>query len=244
MRLVELKNETDSRCNQLRQFYYSGLRAGGKRAEPEESADMERVWRNSRLDGAPFRFRADWKVPHSGILEVDFVQIIKPSAKDCPRPKTGCTPEQAFFQMLSSLEPPEVTPQERISALRRYSNTALFTCQQLASLICLFDQAEMRVEVCVIGYSRTIDWHCFKNVILTLGSRELKMLHNRIGYIKIFTDIMAVELYELHLEDFKQEQLLFHDNSKHIDYIKDNFLRAFIIWLYESKAILSLPTLN
>ncbi len=200
LRLVELKNETENRFNQLHQFYCSGLRSGGKRVEPEESADMERVWRNSRLDGAPFTFRADWKVPHSGIFEVDFVQIMKPDPKDCPRPKTGCTPDQAFFQMLSALEQPEITPRERVSALRRYSNTALFTCQQLASLLRLFDRAEMRVEICVIGFSRTIDWHGFKNVILSLVPRELKMLHNRIGYINIFDDMMAVDFYELDLE--------------------------------------------
>ena len=210
LRLFELKNETDHRSNQLHQFYYSGSRSGGKRVEPKESATMERVWRNSRLNGVTFRFHADWKLPHCGILEVDFVQIIKPDTKDCPCPGNACTPDQTFFQMLSSL--PGLTPQQQISVIRRYSNAALFTCQQLEKLLCLFDQPEMHVEVCVIGYARTIDWHCFKYVILTLEPRELKMFHHRIGFVNIFDDVMAVNFYELNLESnedrFVMQELL------------------------------------
>ena len=200
MRLVELKNETDDREAQLRDFYCSGRRAGGRRADAEDSPDLERVWRNGRLDGEPFKFRTDWKVPYSGILELDFVQIIRPKPADVPRPKTGLSREQLFLQMLQSLQAPEMTDVQRVSLLRRFSNSDLFTCQQLASVLNLVHQPEQRVEVCVIGYARTIDWHGYKNVTLALTPRELKLLHGRVGFVNLFDDVVAVDIYELDLE--------------------------------------------
>jgi hypothetical protein len=200
MRLVELKNETEGREVQLREFYSLGRRAGGRRADVEDNADLERVWRNGKLDGAPFKFRTDWKVPHSGILELDFVQIIKPNPADVPRPKTGVSKDQVFLQMLQSLQTPEMTDVQRIGTVRRYSNSELFTCQQLASILALIREPEQRVEVCVIGYARTSDWHGFKNVTFSLGPRELKQLHSRLGFINLFDDIVAVDFYELDLE--------------------------------------------
>ena len=200
MRLVELKNETDDRAAQLRDFYYSGRRSGGRRADADDSGDMEWVWRNGRLDGAPLRFRSDWKVPYSGILEVDFVQIIRPKPGEAAPGKAGMSRDQEFLQLVHALEAADLSEAHKAMMVRRHSNTALFTCQQLASILSMFKHAEQRVEVCVIGYSRTVDWHGFKNVTFALSPREMRTLHHRIGLINLFDDVVAVDFYELDLE--------------------------------------------
>ena len=38
------------------------------------------VWQNTKLDAVPFTFTLFWHVPYHGILEVDFVDIRKPSS--------------------------------------------------------------------------------------------------------------------------------------------------------------------
>ena len=200
LRMVEIKNEVQDREAQLMDFYNSGKRAGGRREGPEDSPEMERVWRYSRLDGATFGYREGWKVPRSGILEVDFVQIMKPSVDDLPPPKADMSPQQAFQAFLDTLQAPDVDERRRIALVRRYSNTELFTCQQLAAVLALFQDPDLRVEVCVIGFARTLDWHGYRNVVLALSLRELKILYQRIGYINLFDDVMAVDFYELDLE--------------------------------------------
>ena len=212
LRMVEIKNEVQEREEQLSDFYGSGRRAGGRREGPEDSPELERVWRNSRLDGAPFVYHEGWKVPRSGVLEVDFVQIRKPGVGDLPPPKPDITPQKVFDNFLEALRAQGLDERRRISMLRRHSNTELFTCRQLASLLGLFHEPDLRVEVCVIGYSRTIDWHGFKNVTLALSLRELKQLHRRLGYVNLFDDVMAVDFYELDLEQpperFVMQELL------------------------------------
>ena len=193
MRLVELKNETEDRDAQLCNFY-SQRKTGGRREDAGDSENMELVWRNSRVDGAPFRFRKDWKVPYSGVVEVDFVQIIKPY----PTEVADCG--EKFLHLLLSLKMPDIAEMQKISMLRRYSNSTLLTCQQLASVLSLFKHAEHRVEVCVIGYARTQDWHGFKNVTLALRPREIRILQHRIGMANLFDEIVAVDFYELDLE--------------------------------------------
>jgi hypothetical protein len=106
----------------------------------------------------------------------------------------------------------ETAPGSRIELLRKFSNTELFTCRQLASVLELFAEAELRTEVCVIGFARTVDWHGFKNVTLALGLHELKALHSRLGFVNLFDDVVAVDYYELDLaraaERFVMQELL------------------------------------
>jgi len=52
-------------------------------------------------------------------------------------------------------------------------------------------RALMQVEVCVIGYARTLDWHGYKNVLMNLSIPQVKQLQHRIGYINLFDDVMA-----------------------------------------------------
>jgi len=52
-------------------------------------------------------------------------------------------------------------------------------------------RALKQVEVCVIGYARTLDWHGYKNVLMNLSIPQVKQLQHRIGYINLFDDVMA-----------------------------------------------------
>ena len=60
---MELRNEMQPREAQLAAFYGSGRRAGGRREDAGDSAELERVWRNGRLAGAPFACHDGWRVP-------------------------------------------------------------------------------------------------------------------------------------------------------------------------------------
>ena len=209
LRLVEIKNEMVARELQFREFYSKNKRAGGVRDDSSKSTDFERVWRNSKLDQAPFVFYDGWKVPKSGFLEVDFVALTKP---DLPSPCPEHSHEQVFQLFFDSLKSGGIPESQKIRLLRQYSNTNVFTCHQLATLLSYFKGAELRVEVCIIGYARMVDWHGFRNVVTTLQPGEFRTLQNRIGTINLFDDVMAVGFYELDLarstDRFVMQELL------------------------------------
>ena len=52
--------------------------------------------------------------------------------------------------------------------------------------------ANLKVEICVIGFARTLDWHGYKNLLLNLSIAQVKMLEHRIGYINLFDDVMVL----------------------------------------------------
>jgi hypothetical protein len=208
-RLVETKNEMAARELQLREFYATDKRAGGGRNNSSKHLDFELVWRNSKLDQAQFVFFDGWKVPRSGVLEVDFVALTKPDLPaSCPR----YTHNQVFQLFFDSLKSHDTTERQKIVSLRHYSNTHVFTCHQVAVLLAFFKGAELRVEACIICFARTVDWHGFRNLAMTLQPEEIRMLHNRIGTVNLFDDLMAVGFYELDLaqstDRFVMQELL------------------------------------
>jgi hypothetical protein len=58
-------------------------------------------------------------------------------------------------------------------------------------LLTLVTAPSFKVEICVIGYARTLDWHGYKNLLLNLSIPQVKMLEHRVGYINLFDDIMV-----------------------------------------------------
>ncbi|KAJ1479288.1 hypothetical protein T484DRAFT_1814961, partial [Baffinella frigidus] len=71
LRLCEVQNAQTELTNSI-DAYYSD-RMGGLRPV------TERTWRNATLDNKPHTFSYDWIVPQYGFLELDFVQLKKPS---------------------------------------------------------------------------------------------------------------------------------------------------------------------
>lgn len=72
---------------------YSG-RLGGRREDEMDHAELERVWRNGKLNGVPFRYMREWSPPFDGILELDFVEITKPDPNGDVK-DAGCVPLRA-----------------------------------------------------------------------------------------------------------------------------------------------------
>jgi len=90
-------------------------------------------------------------------------------------------------------------PGKQIGLIRQFSNTGFFTCEQIASLLGMFSQPTLRVELCVIAFARTIDWHGYPNVTYRLTPFEKRQLYVRVGLINVFDEMMAVDYYELDL---------------------------------------------
>jgi hypothetical protein len=198
IRLTEIRNDTEPRMEQLKSFYSSGKRSGGRRETADDDIELERAWRNSKFDGNVLRWSNDWKLPHHGILEVDFVEVTKPDPNDHKDGDLSAMDSEAFEDFLVKLQATD-EQEQRVHKIRQYSNVGFFFVRQLARLLGLIDMPLLKVEICVIGYARTLDWHGYKNVLLCLSIPETKMLEHRIGYINLFDDVMAVDYYELDL---------------------------------------------
>ncbi len=57
---------------------YYKTRKGGRR----ESFHL--VWRNAKLNGQSFTWASDWVLPGFGVLEVDYVYMLRPTADASP----------------------------------------------------------------------------------------------------------------------------------------------------------------
>lgn len=71
-RLLEIRADQIQRLHQLNTYY--AARSG-------QRDDIERIWRNCKMDGELMIVGAAWKAPHEGIIEFDFVVIQKPMAE-------------------------------------------------------------------------------------------------------------------------------------------------------------------
>jgi len=197
-RLTEIRNDTEQRMEQLKRFYGGGKRAGGRRETADDNIDLERAWRNSKFNGQPLQWSNDWALPHHGILEVDFVEVTKPDPNDHKDGDLSAMDANKFGDFVASLKGMEDDAQ-RVHAIRQYSNVGFFYVRQLAQLLPLVESSNLKVEICVIGYARTLDWHGYKNLLMNLSIPQAKMLQHRVGYINLFDDLMAVDYYELDL---------------------------------------------
>ena len=197
-RLTEIRNDTEPRMQQLKAFYSGGKRAGGRRETADDDMDLERAWRNGKFNGQGLRWSNDWALPHHGILEVDFVEVTKPDPNDHKDGDLSAMDDKKFNQFVSSLAELE-DDAKRVAAVRQYSNVGFFFVRQLARLLPLVQSSNFKVEICVIGYARTLDWHGYKNLLMNLSIPQVKLLEHRVGYINLFDDLMAVDYYELDL---------------------------------------------
>jgi hypothetical protein len=208
LRLLDFRNELGARIQQLKS--YSSGRLGGRRDDEHDHADLERVWRNGKLNGNPMRYMREWQPPFGGILELDFVEVTKPDplgdVKDADYEEMSEIDFQRFLYYLNKEAPDD--PAQQVSLIRKFSNTGFFTCCQLARLIDLFDAPNLRVEVIVIGFARTVDWHGLNNVTFRLTLTERRQLHARIGLINLFDESMAVDYYELDLANPAQRWVM------------------------------------
>ena len=186
LRLFECYNEQRARLRQLERDDAS--------REGEVRMIIERVWRNLKLNNKAVVFEPSWRVPHEGRLQVDFVCINRPPAG------TEAMPNSSFRTWLEDvLAPLGDNEDEVVAALRQESNHAFFSCEQVARLLCRLAHSVLRVEACVIAFSRTADFHNFRYVFDYLTAGEIKSVQSRIGVINLFDECMAVGYYDLDL---------------------------------------------
>ena len=192
MRLIECRSEQSKRLAQLEAYYKS--RTG--RRDP-----IERTWRNCTFDKKPFDFDMSWKVPEKGVIEFDFVHLKKPTCEDKP-----LTDEEFFSYCKKHLEPFIHAGEEAryVGSVRRWSDRVVFTCKQLRRLLRRLKTPLARVEIIVIGFARTVDWHSFKYIQHEVSVNEFKELRQRIGLVNMWDESMACDYYELDLEDPEQ----------------------------------------
>ncbi|EKX50115.1 hypothetical protein GUITHDRAFT_103928 [Guillardia theta CCMP2712] len=191
LRLQELRIDQDQVDQEL--FSTVSKHAGGSRNR------IELVWRNTMHNGEPFKYKLHFSVPTSGVLELDFVELLKPQDKT---DNLICISDEDWMAFLEHVK--EVGPVKALIAFRLISNTELFLTHHVKELLCCFGKEApetFRVEVCVIAFARTIDWHelfgasgLFRK---TLSKTERRMLTQRLGAVNLFDHVMAVDYYEL-----------------------------------------------
>ena len=192
LRLIECRGEQSKRLSQLESYYKNRT---GKR-DP-----IERVWRNCKFNKRQMDFDMSWKVPEKGVLEFDFVSLRKPGADEEP------LSDEDFFaycqkELASFLKYEEEA--RFVAAVRRWSETTVFTCKQLRRLLRPLKTPLARVEIVVIGFSRTVDWHSYKFIQHELSVNEFKELRHRIGLVNLWDESCACDYYELDLADPEQ----------------------------------------
>ena len=193
MRLIEIRNSQRSDVTRWKQHLN---RSNGNRD------DCEIILRNLRHDGKPMVYSSSWRVPHRGIIEVDFVDIRKADVKTAV-----ALDHLEFSQFVALLEKKHGSPTDIVMMIREAASTAFFTCLQLWRLLRLFnrlkaEERECRVDVCVACFSRVIDWRAMRRVyIMELLPQEMSAIEYRIGKVNIYFDEVssAVGYWELDL---------------------------------------------
>ena len=186
LRLVESYNEQRVRLKQLV--------GASRRAGDSSRLTPERIWRNLRINNKPVIFESSWRVPHTGRLQVDFVYINKP-------PPGSLAMTNGGFRTWKEdvLAPLEDREDEVVAAIRLESNASFFSCEQVLRLLSALSHAAMRVETCVIAFSRTIDHHNYKYLLEYLTGSEVQQLQNRLGLVNLWNESSATGFYHLDL---------------------------------------------
>jgi hypothetical protein len=186
LRLIELYNSQQQFINNSKIWY--STRAGGARPQ------LERCWRNPLYNGQPHTFLTSWTVPAHGIYQVDFVQVVKPSPD-------SLIPTQRDLDELKLIINMESDEQIRLRKIRSWSNNRenFFLCDYVDQLLDFFHEESSRVELFVIAFSKTVDWHGYKNLLEHLNLAEYHELNKRITSVNLFDEIVAVGYYELNI---------------------------------------------
>jgi hypothetical protein len=187
LRLIECRGEQAKRLTQMEEYYKRRTPAGKRDA-------IERVWRNCKFDKRPMEFDMSWKVPNRGTLEFDFVCLRKPTDKEVP------LSDEIFFSLcLRELDPllKQEDEPHYVAVVRRWSETTVFTCRQVRRLLRRLKTPLARVELVVICFGRTVDWHAFKYIQHELSINEFKELRHRIGLVNLWDESVACDYYEV-----------------------------------------------
>ena len=199
LRLIQLRNEMEELESGIYKYYDN--RGGGKR----DISAIGVVWRNGKLQTAPFTLQQSWQVPYCGLVEVDFVDIRRP-----PQDVEPLTDTEFCDLILSSWDEKSgllslqiISNNSMVRILREVTNTRYVSCKQVARMIGRFDPSRaalIRIEIIIACWARTIDYHGLTNVLALLTPPEQAAVIHRLGPLQTFDEMMAVGFYELNLE--------------------------------------------
>lgn len=225
LRLMEVKNSLRDWQGGVSEHFNRMGRRGGRRPE------LERVWRHCVLDGRRLDYSNAWRVPYQGTFEIDFVVPRRPDSVT-----SLAMPSAHFAELLMLMRDQTVPPEARLAALRRETNTSMFTCLQALCMLETLpraweDPAYHRVELMVTLFARIVDWRAYKLLSSHLSPEERDLLGHRIGRVNLWYDEVISPLGFWRLDLSKPE---------------DNFIAQEIVHLavLEPGANMMAPALN
>jgi len=200
IKILDARNGNEGHIRQLNEKM--ATRQGGPRDQ------IEMCWLTATLNGVNLHYERHLQLPRHGILELDFVTLLKPQDID---DKTEAIRDDDWRKFLEDIRDCE-TLLEAVGEFRELSNTNVFKVQYVKEMLAFVDEkAEMirsrpntpdqprrqrertldvekyRVEVCVVAFARTLDYFGFYGVYgmyktdLTRSERE--MLKERLGSV-------------------------------------------------------------
>jgi len=153
---------------------------------------LEWVFLNCKVDGIPFVPDTDWQIPYEGVVEMDFVEQIKPPFEATPVNSLG--EEMERFNLAEG-------DAAKLTIIRQLSCSCYFTCLQAKHIVARFKSLSAREEVAVMLFSRITDWHgytcCFLEHSFKPG--EASMVRKRLGVHNLWTESSAIGYYDLNL---------------------------------------------
>jgi len=172
------------------------------------------------------------QLPRHGILELDFVSLLKP--QDIEGPGVEAIADKEWREFLLDMKDVQ-SLFEAVAEFRELSNTKVFKCKHIKEYLSFLnekceelrsgpegatqaknvgsaDLMKYRVEVCIIAYARTLDYLGFFGIFgmykTDISRAERHMLMERIHRLNIFHNHMAIDYYELELSNHAERAIM------------------------------------
>ncbi|KAK9814708.1 hypothetical protein WJX72_010239 [[Myrmecia] bisecta] len=162
-------------------------------------------WQSAALNGKTFTLttRSNWpnEMPSEGRLVVDF---LVPKSTKIPAKTARTTPltEAEFVSVWEEVcggAAPAVTDQWRMSLLEVLCSDAYFTAAHVIRILACLSYAEDRVDALVKLFGRIVDLEHLDKVTATFNAKQLQLLDQRLGVLRLFHPRNPTGMYSLTL---------------------------------------------
>jgi len=165
----------------LQQAIAQQIEAGSANRKGGARIKIERTWRNATFEEEPHVFSSTWAVPQKGFLQLDFVQITKPTSDH------NLTTDEQFVELLMRLR--KQKDDEKLVTIKDWLNRKVVLCEQVEELLTLFKRDRHRIDLMVAAYARVLDWHGYTSLLALISIAEFNMLVKRIGLVNLFDEV-------------------------------------------------------
>jgi FMN phosphatase YigB (HAD superfamily) len=108
------------------------------------------------------KFSASWAVPKKGFLELDFVQIKKPTSQH------NLSTDEEIERLLRRFH--SQTDEENLMTIRDWFNRKVIMCKQVESMLMALKRDKSRVELLVAAFARVLDWHGYSSLLSLISN--------------------------------------------------------------------------